>query len=337
MRSAQADNRIPTIDLSLAGSSAQADERLARELDQACSEFGFFYLVGHGIDAAVIDSLLALSRRFFALSDAEKSRIHMSKGGRAWRGYFRVGDELTSGIPDLKEGIYFGTELGDDDVRVQRKWPLHGRNQFPSIAGFDSALLTYMDQVTNVGQRLLALLGRGLGLDQNFFLDNYTRDPTVLFRIFNYPSRSAGASDDSRWGVGAHTDYGLLTLLKQDSMGGLEVRHGNRWLDVPDVPNAFVCNIGDMLERLTRGRYLSALHRANNTAVRDRVSMVLFLDPNFEAKLQPIESVSPLRDRPHTDVRWDSIDPNQSVGTYGDYLLQKVSKVFPKLRDSELQ
>ncbi|HTE42759.1 MAG TPA: 2-oxoglutarate and iron-dependent oxygenase domain-containing protein, partial [Steroidobacteraceae bacterium] len=180
---APAASRLPTVDLSLAGTSDAADDRIAEQLDQACREFGFFYLQGHGIDAAAIDSLMDLSRQFFALDTVAKCRIHMSNGGRAWRGYFRVGDELTSGVPDVKEGLYFGTELEATDVRVQKQWPLHGSNQFPAVPGFRSAVLDYIEAVTNLGRRLLALLSRGLGLSKTFFEEHYTRDPTILFRI----------------------------------------------------------------------------------------------------------------------------------------------------------
>jgi len=331
---------LPTIDLSLAGTGELVDTQLAQQLDQACREFGFFYLQGHGVDTAVVESLMTLSRRFFALNEDEKCRMHMSKGGRAWRGYFRVGDELTSGIPDAKEGIYFGTELDATDARVQAKWPLHGANQFPAQQGYKSAVLQYMNAVTELGHRLLALMARGLGLDEDFFAEHYTRDPTILFRVFNYPSNRSGTAvqlTEASWGVGAHTDYGLLTLLKQDSIGGLQVRHGESWIDVPDIPNSFVCNVGDMLERLTSGRYLSALHRAKNLSDQSRLTMALFFDPNFTARLQPIESVEPLCERPHTEVRWDDIDPNKPIGTYGEYLLSKVGKVFPELRDTALR
>jgi isopenicillin N synthase-like dioxygenase len=348
MADASACNRLPTIDLSLAGSSELIDTELAQRLDQACREFGFFYLQGHGVDTAVVDALMDLSRSFFALGVDEKCGIHMSKGGRAWRGYFRVGDELTSGVPDAKEGIYFGTELDANDARVQANWPLHGSNQFPPLSGFRAAVLQYMNAVTDLGHRLLGLLARGLGLDAHFFVEHYTRDPTILFRIFNYPPQQPSSNrpvqhdvtaplSETNWGVGAHTDYGLLTLLKQDSIGGLQVRHGEGWIDVQDVPDSFVCNVGDMLERLTSGRYLSALHRARNSSVHNRLSMALFFDPSFTAQLQPIESVQPEREQPHTDVRWDDIDPNQTVGTYGEYLLQKVGRVFPTLRDASLR
>ena len=109
---------LPVIDLSIAQRGGEARSEVARQLDLACSEFGFFYLVGHDVPARLTDGLLALAREFFAREPAEKMRIHMSRGGRAWRGYFPVGGELTSGQPDLKEGLYFGTEL--DDSRSAR-------------------------------------------------------------------------------------------------------------------------------------------------------------------------------------------------------------------------
>jgi polar amino acid transport system ATP-binding protein len=325
--------RLPIIDLSWA-----AQDDLARQLDLACRQFGFFYLVGHGIAPARIDVLMQLARTFFARSMDEKLRIEMAKGGRAWRGYFPVGGELTSGIPDRKEGLYFGAELTEDDPRVVAGLPLHGRNQFPDLPGFREAVLDYMAATTEIGHRLLSVLARGLGLAEDFFAAHYTGDPIILFRIFNYPGFADAAhpvAADS-WSAGEHTDYGLLTLLKQDNVGGLQVRNGEHWIDVPDVPGSLVCNVGDMLERLTGGRYLSALHRARNVTHRNRMSLALFFDPAFDAQLVPIPGIERGTAGAHTQVRWDHLDPNAHVGTYGEYLLGKVGKVFPALKNEVL-
>ena len=308
--------------------------RIGAALDRACSEFGFFYVTGHGIDPALSARMMTLAGEFFALPLEQKLAIAMAHGGRAWRGYFPVEGELTSGRPDRKEGIYFGTELGADDPRVRAGLPLHGMNLYPPLSGFRDTLLTYMDTVTAVGQRLLSGIAVGLGLGPDYFLDRYTRDPTVLFRIFNYPP-SAELADENEFGVGEHTDYGLLTLLRQDEVGGLEIWHQDRWLPAPPVPDSFVCNVGDMLERLTAGRYVSALHRARNVSTRNRVSMPLFLDPGFDAVLEPITALTPdpsaaRRNRPAR--RWDGADLATVSGSYGDYLLSKVSRVFPQLK-----
>jgi len=322
-------NGLPIVDIASLGRSDADFGRIARNLDEACAEFGFFYVTGHGVDPALVTALETLARQFFALPLEQKLAIAMSRGGPAWRGYFPVGGELTSGRPARKEGIYFGKELGRSDARVQAGLPLHGMNLYPELPQFRERLLAYMGAVTALGQQLLAAVAYGLGLPREYFLDRYTRDPTVLFRIFNYPP-TAAAED---FGVGEHTDYGLLTLLRQDEVGGLEVRHRDRWLSVPPVPDSFVCNVGDMLERLTAGRYVSALHRVRNITSQERLSMPLFLDPGFDAVLEPI---TPASDRNASSVgipmkRWDGTDLATLSGTYGDYLLGKVAKVFPEL------
>jgi isopenicillin N synthase-like dioxygenase len=311
--------QLPVIDVS-------THDRVAERIDRASCELGFFYVTGHGIPPETIERLLRLSCQFFELPSETKNAVHMSRGGRAWRGYFPVGGELTSGRPDLKEGLYFGEELGEDDARVRAGLPLHGRNLFPSVPGFREAVLAYMSALTELGHTLMSLVARGLGVDDAYFRDQYTARPTILFRIFNYPAGSADAH-----GVGEHTDYGLLTMLYQDEVGGLQVKRGSEWLDVPYVPNSFVVNVGDMLERLTSGRYVSALHRVINGSGRARISMPFFFDPAFDAVLQPIPHVQPRTERANLIERWDGIDLREVRGTYGDYLIGKVSKVFPNL------
>lgn len=318
--------RLPVIDLSLASSGATWQNHLAAQLDWAASEFGFFYITGHGVDARSVDRLDALSREFFAWPLARKLALHMKLGGRAWRGYFPVGGELTSGQPDLKEGLYLGEELDDSDCRVARSWPLHGRNLFPALPGFDVAVLKYQDALTRLGHELMSLFARGLGLADDYFLVHYTAQPTTLFRIFNYP---ASPPEADGFGVGEHTDYGLLTLLYQDDAGGLEVRHDGEWLEVPYLPGTFVVNIGDMFERLTAGRYTSALHRVVNRSGRSRISMPFFFDPAFDAALAPLPGLSA---RTKAGIsRWDGLDLAALTGTYGEYLMGKVSRVFPEL------
>jgi isopenicillin N synthase-like dioxygenase len=323
--------RLPIIDLSLFDAGDPWRDHVAAQVDWAASTFGFFYIVGHGVDLALGETLTELSRRFFAQDAAQKMAIHMSRAGRAWRGYFPVGGELTSGRPDRKEGLYFGSEHADEDARVRARTPLHGRNQFPPLPGFAEAVHDYMAALASLGHKLMTTIARGLGLADSYFVDRLTGDPTLLFRIFNYPAALPGEEGAGQWGVGAHSDYGLLTILKQDGVGGLQLRFGEQWLDVPDVPGSFVCNIGDMLERLTNGRYVSALHRVRNSASRDRISMPFFFDPGFDAVLEPIAGIRPPAPRENLIERWDGIDLRQVRGVYGDYLLGKVSKVFPEL------
>ncbi|MBS2031177.1 MAG: isopenicillin N synthase family oxygenase [Deltaproteobacteria bacterium] len=321
-------NALPIIDVSPLVNGADAS-RVARELDRACRELGFFYVVGHGVDEKLQAELERLSRAFFALPEPEKSKVAMARGGRAWRGWFPLGGELTSGRPDLKEGIYFGQELGPDDPRVRAGLPLHGPNLFPELAGFREAVLAYMQAVAKLGHTLMRGLALGLQLPPDFF-DESLREPTVLFRIFNYPSDPQAASSE-RWGVGEHTDYGVLTLLKQDDCGGLQVRTPSGWLEAPPIANAFVCNLGDMLERMTGGLYRSTPHRVCNVAGRDRLSWPLFFDPSWDAPVRPIAIPEAARVQGDRSERWDGKSVFDFRGTYGEYLLGKVSKVFPEL------
>jgi len=326
-----ANSDIPIIDIAPLRQAIEARHRVAAEINRACREFGFFYIVGHGMDEDLQQRLEEVSREFFARELETKLEIRMARGGKAWRGYFPVGGELTSGKPDLKEGIYFGAELGPDHPRVKAGTPLHGPNLFPAgMPQFRETVLEYMAAMTRLGHRLMAGVALSLGLEESYFADRYTSDPLILFRIFNYPPP---AEKDAQ-GVGEHTDYGLLTILKQDMSGGLEIKTRSGWLDAPPLPNSFVCNIGDMLDRMTGGLYLSTPHRVRNVAGRDRLSFPFFFDPSFDAVVRPIEIAAEIRD--NKAERWDRASVHEFRGAYGDYLLSKVSKVFPELRRAVL-
>ena len=318
---------VPLVDISVLREGGDATG-VAAAIDSACRDTGFFCITGHGIDTGLITLLDAASRRFFALPEADKASMAMAHGGKAWRGWFPLGGEVTSGVPDRKEGIYFGQELGDDDQEVIAGLALHGRNLFPmQVPELRDAVLAWLEALTALGHTVMTGVALGLGLPADWFRTHLTDDPTVLFRVFRYPMDGPGD-----WGVAQHTDYGLLTLLLQDDCGGLQVRGRDGWIDVEPIPNTFVCNIGDMLELMTSGRYRSTLHRVRNTSGRDRLSFPFFFDPSWNARVQPLplapeaESASAA-----TDDRWDGRSVFDFDGTYGEYLTAKVSKVFPDL------
>jgi isopenicillin N synthase-like dioxygenase len=173
--------------------------------------------------------------------------------------YFEVGEEVTSGIVDQKEGYYFGDEGSAIDPR-----PLHGPNLFPTAAiaptldnaeaeRFRKVALDWMEAMTGLGHQLLAAVAASLGLDSDHFGKMYAT-PTKLFRMFRYPPHNEKWGQSSQ-AVGEHTDYGYLTILKQDHSGGLEVRSscgdGRGWVSAPPVPGSFVVNLGDALEHNT--------------------------------------------------------------------------------------
>ncbi|MEH2333869.1 isopenicillin N synthase family dioxygenase [Nostoc sp.] len=309
---------------------------VASQIKQACQESGFFYIIGHGVDESLQQRLEELSRQFFAQDLETKLKIRMALAGIAWRGYFPVGGELTSGKPDLKEGIYFGAELGEEHPLVQAGTPMHGSNLFPAnIPQFGKTVLEYMEAMTNLGHILMIGIALSLGLEESYFADRYTCDPLVLFRIFNYPPHLSPSDGEPIWGVGEHTDYGVLTILKQDDSGGLEVKSKSSWVAAPPVPGSFVCNIGDMLDKMTGGLYRSTPHRVQNQSQNHRLSFPFFFDPNFDVEVKPIQLDKIVANNDPGD-RWDKANVHDFRGTYGDYVLSKVSRVFPELRRSVL-
>jgi isopenicillin N synthase-like dioxygenase len=307
-------------------------QRVADEIRLACRECGFFYVTGHGVDGDLQERLEALSRQFFAQPLDAKMAIRMERGGPAWRGYFPVGQELTSGKPDLKEGLYFGAELPDDHPLVRASTPLHGRNLFPpGMPEFRDVVLAYIDAMTRLGHTLMEGIALSLGLERTYFAERYTGDALTLFRIFNYPPDRSADATEPQWGVGEHTDYGLLTMLKQDDAGGLEVKSQARWIPAPPLPDSFICNIGDMLDRMTGGLYRSTPHRVRNVARRDRLSFPFFFDPNMAARIHPIVLPDAQAIASDREDRWDHTSVHDFSGTYGDYVIGKVAKVFPHL------
>jgi len=331
---------LPIIDIApLFRRNATAERAVvAAQIAAACRDSGFFYIRGHGVGDSMLAELDAASRRFFALPREAKRAIAMARGGRAWRGWFPLEGELTSGVPDRKEGLYLGVDLGPDHPRVRAGWPLHGANLWPpEVPELRPAVEAYVRATVRAAHALAEGIALALGLDAQYFARTYTAEPTILFRIFRYPPQPS--TDEERWGVGEHTDYGLLTLLAQDQHGGLQVRSRDGWINAPPIDGTLVCNIGDMLDRLTGGWFKSTPHRVRNTSGHERLSFPLFFDPDFAAQIQPLPQHTAIDAQSIEDdrrARWDRASVHEFSGTYGDYLLGKVAKVFPELRDQVL-
>ncbi|AGY57762.1 isopenicillin N synthase family dioxygenase [Gloeobacter kilaueensis] len=326
-------SELPVIDIAALVGGQGNRRQVAAQIDRACRQWGFFYITNHGVSAALERQLEEQSRLFFSRASADKLKIAMVRGGRAWRGYFDVGGELTSGVPDCKEGLYFGQELPEDHPLVHSGTPLHGANLFPDgMPLFRSAVLEYITALSELGHALMAGIALGLGLDETYFARHCTGEPLVLFRIFNYPP---APPDDHSWGVGEHTDYGLLTILKQDDTGGLQVKsEAGGWQPVAPIPGTFVCNIGDMLECMSGGLYRSTPHRVLNRSGQARLSFPFFFDPGFYARVGPIAGLAATPSDGHE--RWDGASVHDWQGIYGDYVLAKVGRVFPQLQQAVL-
>ena len=177
-------------------------------------------------------------------------------------------------MPDLKEGYYFGREL-PADAR-----PMHGPNIWPAEpASFRPLVTEWMATMEPLAQRVLSLMAEGLGLDRRLLPQRPDRRSHAAVPHLPISTTPARQRDD-RWGVAEHSDYGLLTLLAHDGTAGLQVKVGDEWIDAPHDPQLIICNLGDMLDRLTAGRYRSTPHRARNGSTCDRYSLPFFLDPD---------------------------------------------------------
>ena len=270
---------LPVIDMS-------ADEnKITTLLGDAARDIGFFYVAGHGVDPALIESVFAGSARFFALPTDVKQRQSIKRSPHN-RGYVAIAEEsLDPTKPaDLKEAFNIGLDLAATDPRVVSGEPFCGINLWPEIPAWRETMLAYFDNAWAVGRRLHVAIARDLGLGSDFFEDKLDQ-PMATLRLLHYPPQPA-APATGQIGAGAHSDYGNITLLVTDEVGGLEVRkRDGEWIAAPHVPGAFICNIGDCMMRWTNDVYVSTPHRVVNRGGRERYSVAFFLDPNPDAQI----------------------------------------------------
>ncbi|MER9451606.1 2-oxoglutarate and iron-dependent oxygenase domain-containing protein [Mesorhizobium sp. M0254] len=290
-------DKLPVVDIAplLDGSNKQ---RVAKEIRWALSNTGFMYVKNHGIQQDFVDSVFDVSRRFFDLPMSQKMTLHVSKSDVALRGYIEpFGENTDPGkTKDLKECFDIGPE------RSTLEGPFLGPNQWPSsLPEFQKLTNGYHQKMVDLAKILLE--GIALSLDQpESYFENFMCDPISIQRLLHYPPQS-GYIGEEIIGIGAHTDYGNLTILAQDDVGGLQVmnRDGD-WVEGMPIHGTFVINIGDLIQRLTNDVYLANMHRVVNISGRERYSIPFFIDADFNAIIEPLPSCvtdsSPLRYKP---------------------------------------
>jgi isopenicillin N synthase-like dioxygenase len=303
---------LPVVDL-----SADSD-RLRQGLREAAHEVGFFYLTGHGVSQALVARVLDAARRLFALPDADKDAIAMVRS-RHFRGYTRLGGELTRGEVDWREQIDVGPErppIGGPG-RPDYRW-LQGPNQWPAALPELPALIAEWDAaLSEVSRILLRHWAASLGSPPEVFDAAFAEAPATLIKIVRYPARAA-----SPQGVGAHKDSGVLTLLlAEPGSRGLQVlqvrRPGSQdqeWVDAPALEGAFVVNIGELLEVATGGYLRATEHRVNlSAASAERISVPYFFNPRLDAQIPLLSLPAELAARAGSAAAADPSDPIHSV------------------------
>lgn len=296
---------LPVIDFAHLTGPAQQRADLLDKLTQAAREVGFFYLINHGIDQQLIDSVQQAARAFFALPHEEKHKVSMANSPH-FRGYNLAGMEITRNQPDYREQFDTGAErealpLLADSPAWQR---LQGPNQWPeALPELQLVLTQWQQEMTGVALKLLRALAEALQLPQNAFDALYGAFPNEHIKLIRYPGRT---DNESRQGVGAHKDSGFLTLLLQDDKPGLEVEiKPGDWTAASPLPGSFVVNIGELLELATNGYLRATVHRVvSPQEEQERLSIAFFLGAQLDAVVpvyQLPEALAKLAQGPDSD------------------------------------
>jgi len=308
---------IPIIDVSpLAFGDKAATARVADAIGKACREVGFFYVAGHLVAPSLMQAAFDAARVFFAQSEQTKKQVLYTAAGN--RGYVPMkGEALDPSRPaDLKEAFNIGLELPANDPELVAGRMFRAENLWPAMPGFRKTMLAYFDACHKLGELLHRAFAIDLDLRPDFFADKLDR-PMAVLRLLHYPTAPA-RPEQGQLGAGEHTDYGCVTLLATDGVGGLEVRIRNgEWLKAPHVDGAFVCNIGDCLMRWTNDIYVSTPHRVVSPAGRERYSIAFFLDPNPGADVACLPSCATI-ERParYEPIRGDAFLLSRLSPTY---------------------
>ncbi|MFJ3957543.1 isopenicillin N synthase family dioxygenase [Arthrobacter sp. NPDC090010] len=321
---------LPVLDFSRLSAGPEEAAGFRADLRDAMHEVGFLYLSGHGVPQELTDAILEVSRRFFELPEEQKLALENTHSPQ-FRGYTRMGGELTAGEVDWREQIDVGAERESvpRGTGVADYWRLEGPNLWPeALPEMREVVTEWMERLSEISMELLRALAVSLGAPENAFDAAFGDKAFPVLKIVRYPGES---DPDPKQGVGQHRDGGVITLLLvEPGKGGLQVEHDGAWIDAPQVPGAFVVNIGEMLELATNGYLKATLHRViSPLRGTDRISVPFFYNPALDATM-PQLAVSP---EFQEKARGLSVDPNNSpiLETYGDNALRYRLRAHPNV------
>ncbi|KAK9859850.1 hypothetical protein WJX84_000391 [Apatococcus fuscideae] len=314
--------RVRIVDL------AAPEASTAIEVSKACLENGFFYVRNHGVTQKVLEDQFEAGRKFFQLDSQTKMEIAASKSKHlgVYRGYTGMADESldranqTQG--DTKEGLYIGREVHPDDDEAQK--PFHGPNQWPSeelVPGFRAAMEAYQAAMMRLAFQLLRLLALALKLPPEGLHDGFDHAIATLRPLHYGPELSY--PDKGIYGCGAHSDYGVLTILATDANKALQINTAGEWVYVEPKPDCFIINLGDILQRWTNDLFKSTRHRVVSVCGCDRYSTAFFFEPGFDTMI----SVLPQCCSPDRPAKYPPIK-------FGNYLTDKYAQTHSSFEPS---
>jgi isopenicillin N synthase-like dioxygenase len=283
---APAFTAIPVVDVARWRAGGDADRAaLAAEVRTVCHEVGFFHLVGHGVPPAFVADYFEALQRFFALPEATKAGIDKARS-RHFRGWERVGAELTNNRTDFREQLDVSTENPTYPADVEPVYlRLDGPNQWlpeDVIPGFHALVDEFFVRLGAVADTLMEVLSTGLGLAPDFLRARFGERPLSFAKLISYPPTPAGEA-----GVNAHHDAGFLTILLQHGVPGLQALNPlGEWIDVTPRDDAFVVNLGEMLQAMTGNYFVATTHRVITSQAR--FSSGYFHGPDLRVRLDPL-------------------------------------------------
>ena len=292
---------------------------VAKLLHEASQKLGFIYIKGHGIPEEVIDSARAGAYEFFGQTESVKAAVKVTAKHRGWLG--QGGAKMKDGAKaDLKESFIWGHE---DDDRALMDHDLRGENIWPAeLPHMSQEAMSYFQHAHKVAHHLMRGFALGLDLDEDFFLKTASRPLSRASYVY-YPAQPADLGS-SQFGVGPHTDFGVLTVLCQDSVGGLQVEDASGdWIQAPPIEGTLIVNVADLLSRWTDGAYKSTPHRVVNSSGKKRLSIVLAFDPNPETVIDA------------KDVFGNHHVSKETATTCGEYLTWRFEKAFAYRKKSK--
>jgi isopenicillin N synthase-like dioxygenase len=307
-------SHIPVVDLAGVRAHDPAGLRQAAiAIRAACTSLGFFYVSNHGVPQSVLDGATRAAREFFAHPPEVKRRAAVN---HRHRGFNALGDATMykATKPDYKEFFSIGLELPEDDPSVLAGEALRGPNNWPDfMPSLQPALYGYYEAIGACGADLLRAVALSLDIDEAFFESKYAKRMQRTQMVY-YPPQPP-LSDADQFGVAPHTDYGCITLLWQDDVGGLQVKElaTDSWIDAPPIPGTLVVNVGDLLARWSNDRFRSTLHRVVNKSGKERYSIATFYDPTYGASVDP------------RDLGLDGAQPLYQPVAAGDYILGRIN------------